>query len=103
LAGLAGAPAPPQHKTSNAQHCRRHNALIRNAAASCFPSTPVRRENALGAPSTLVLNQYRYDTVEKEFAGVHCQRKPLGDRVIKMQIGLKSMVYVDDMREWSRW
>ena len=33
---------------------------------------------------------------------VHCQRKPLVDRVIKMHklLGLKSKVYIDDM-EWS--
>jgi hypothetical protein len=36
---------------------------------------------------------------------VHCQRKPLGDRVIKMHklLGLKSKVYIGDMREWSGW
>ena len=56
----------------------------------------------VGAPSTLVLNQYCYDNVEREFAGWHCQRKPLVDRVIKMHklLGLKEKVYVDDMRGW---
>ena len=55
--------------------------------------------------STLVLNQYCYDTVEKEFAGAHRQQKPLVGRVLKMHklLGLKSKVYIDDMREWSGW
>jgi hypothetical protein len=56
-----------------------------------------------GAPSTLVLNQYCYDTVEKEFAGVHCQRKPLVD-VIKMHklLGLKGKVCIN-LQEWTGW
>jgi hypothetical protein len=51
------------------------------------------------------LNQYCYDTVEKEFARVRGQRKPLVDRVIKMHklLGLKSKIYIEDMREWSGW
>jgi hypothetical protein len=38
--------------------------------------------------------------LKKEFAGVHCQRRPLVDRVIKMHklLSLKSKVYID-MRE----
>jgi len=61
--------------------------------------------SSLSAPSTLVLNQYCYDTVEKEFAGAHRQQKPLVGRVLKMHklLGLKSKVYIDDMREWSGW
>ena len=40
--------------------------------------------------------------LKREFAGVRCQWKPLVDRVIKMHklLGLKSKVYIDDMREW---
>ena len=36
---------------------------------------------------------------------VHCQRKPLVDRVIKMHklLDLKGKVYIEDMREWSGW
>jgi hypothetical protein len=44
--------------------------------------------------------------VEKEFAGgSHLQRKPLVERGIKIHklLGLKSKVYIDDMREWSGW
>jgi hypothetical protein len=37
--GKAPAPAPSQQKTDNAQQCRRHNALMRNTAASSFLST----------------------------------------------------------------
>jgi len=59
-----------------------------------------------GEPSTLVLNQYCYDTVEKGFrGGAHRNRKPLVDRVIKMHklLGWKNKVFIDDMREWSEW
>src|SRR6516165_5857700 len=31
---LPGTPAPPQHKTGNAQQCRRHKGLMRHTAAS---------------------------------------------------------------------
>jgi hypothetical protein len=57
-------------------------------------------------PSTLVLNQDCNDNVEKGICGgVVRQRKPRVDRVIKMHklIGLKSKVYIYDMREWSGW
>ena len=74
-----------------------------------FPSTinRSRREfHELGAPSTLVLNQYCDDNVENGICeGSHRQRKPLVDRVIKMHelLGLKSKVFDDDMRGWSGW
>src|SRR6516225_2985950 len=35
------ASAPPQHKTGNAQQCRRRKGLMRHTAVSCFPSTRV--------------------------------------------------------------
>jgi hypothetical protein len=62
--------------------------------------------SSLGAPSTLVLNQYCYDNVEKGICeGSPGQRKPRVDCVIKMHKlpGLKSKVYIGDMREWSGW
>ena len=62
--------------------------------------------SSLSAPSTLVLNQYCYDTVEKGICGgSHRKRKPVADRVTKMHklLRLKSKVYIDDMREWSGW
>jgi hypothetical protein len=34
---LSEAPAPPHHRTSNAQQCRRRKGLMRHTAASCFP------------------------------------------------------------------
>ena len=42
-ADLPEAPAPPQHRTGNAQQCRRHKALMGHTAAGCFPSTRVGR------------------------------------------------------------
>src|SRR5262245_65714628 len=33
----------PNPQTANAQQCRYHKALMRNTAASCFPSTRVTR------------------------------------------------------------
>jgi hypothetical protein len=38
---LAEAPTPPQQRTGNPQQCRRHKALVRHTAASCFLSTRV--------------------------------------------------------------
>jgi hypothetical protein len=64
-----------------------------------------REFHELGAPSVMksILLQY----LKKEFAGggAHRKRKPLVDRVIKMHkfLGLKSEVFIDDMREWSKW
>jgi hypothetical protein len=62
--------------------------------------------SSLGAPSTLVLNQYCYNTVEKGIWGGTSQAEAARDRVIKMHrllLGLKSKVYIDDTREWSGW
>jgi len=52
------------------------------------------------------LIQYCYDTVEKGICGgSHRQRKPPVNCAIKMHklLGLKSKVYIEDMREWSAW
>ena len=35
----ASRPPSPYRKTADAQQCRRHKGLMRNTAASCFPST----------------------------------------------------------------
>ena len=37
-----GTPAPPQHKTGNAQQCSRQNGLMRNTTASCCRMTSTR-------------------------------------------------------------
>ena len=42
ILALPEAPTPPQQQTGNAQQFRRHKALMRNTAASCFPSTRAR-------------------------------------------------------------
>jgi len=38
ILALPEAPAPPQHKTSNAQQRRRHKALMRNTTGGLFPN-----------------------------------------------------------------